>query len=84
MYCVLARWLFLLTIEFQGLTAQRGFAGLRFNSDIGATETSTQTLYSLYTRELVGWMNWFNAELSPKRYWRGPMSQEVGEEGDCT
>ena len=24
----------------------------------------------------------FNAELSPKRYWRGPRSQEVGEEGD--
>ena len=23
----------------------------------------------------------FNAELSPKRYWRGPRSQEVGHEG---
>ena len=30
---------------------------------------------------LVGWLHWFNAELSPKRYWRGPKSQEVGEEG---
>ena len=27
---------------------------------------------------LVGWLNWFNVELSPKRYWRGPKSQEVG------
>ena len=31
---------------------------------------------------LVVWLNVFNAELSPKRYWRGPRSQEVGEEGD--
>ena len=30
---------------------------------------------------LVGWLNVFNAELSPKRYRRGPRSQEVGEEG---
>ena len=93
MYCLLTRWLFLLKIKFQRLIAQRGFVGLRFNSDVGTTETSTQTLYNSYTRELVGWMNWFNAELSLKRYWRGPMSQEVGEtiprgrqylEGDCT
>ena len=33
---------------------------------------------------LVGWLDLFSAELSPKRYWRGPRSQEVGEEGDCT
>ena len=26
--------------------------------------------------------NLFNAELSPKRYWRGPRSQEVGGEED--
>ena len=30
------------------------------------------------------WLDLFNAELSPKRYWRGPGSQEVGEEGDYT
>ena len=30
------------------------------------------------------WLNVFNAELSPKRYWRGPRSQEVGEEGDSS
>ena len=30
---------------------------------------------------LVGWLNVFNAELSPKRLWRGPGSQEVGGEG---
>ena len=29
------------------------------------------------------WLNWINAELSPKRYWRGSKFQ-VGEEGDCT
>ena len=32
---------------------------------------------------LVGWLNVCNAELSLKRYCRGPKSQEVGEEGDC-
>ena len=26
--------------------------------------------------------NLFNAELSPKRYWQGPRSHNVGEEGD--
>ena len=26
----------------------------------------------------------FNTELSTKRYWWGPKSQEVGEEGDYT
>ena len=30
------------------------------------------------------WLNEFNAELSLKRYWQGPRSQEVGEEGGCT
>ena len=29
-------------------------------------------------------LNVFNAKLSPKRYWRGPRSQEAREEGDCT
>ena len=80
----MTRWLFLLKIKFQELIAQRGFVGLRFNSDIGTIETSTPTLNNPYTRELVGWMNVFNAEFSSKRYWRGPMSQEVGEEGDST
>ena len=28
----------------------------------------------------VGWLNVFDAELSPKRFWRGKRSQEVGEE----
>ena len=37
----------------------------------------------MYARYLV-WLNWFNAELSLKRYWQRPRSQEVGEEGDCT
>ena len=28
------------------------------------------------------WLKFFKAELSPKRYWRGPRPQVVGEEGD--
>ena len=32
--------------------------------------------------DLVGCLDWCNAELSPKRYWWGPRSQEVGEKGD--
>ena len=30
---------------------------------------------------MVGWLNLLNAELSPKRYWWGQRSKEVGEEG---
>ena len=30
------------------------------------------------------WLNWFNAELSAKRCWQGPISQEVGKEEDYT
>ena len=30
---------------------------------------------------LVGCLHSFNAELSPKRYWQGPKSQEVGRRG---
>ena len=41
-------------------------------------------LHSLAATWLVGWLNSFNTELSPKRYWRGPRSREVGEEGDFT
>ena len=34
----------------------------------------------------LGWVgfNLLNAELSPKKYCRGPRSQEVGDEGDYT
>ena len=30
------------------------------------------------------WLNWFDAELSPKKYWRGPKSQEMRVQGDYT
>ena len=30
------------------------------------------------------WLNLFNTELSPKRYWRGLRSQKAVENGDCT
>ena len=33
---------------------------------------------------LFGWLDLFNAELSPKRQWRELRSQEVGEEGKST
>ena len=33
---------------------------------------------------VFGWLNLLNAELSSKRYWMGPTSQEVEEEGDYT
>ena len=36
----------------------------------------------VYTK--FGWLNLFNAKLSLKWCWRGPRSQEAGEEGDCT
>ena len=34
------------------------------------------------TQCLVACLNMFSAEVSPKRYWRGPRSQEMGEKGD--
>ena len=44
--------------------------------------------YNTYDEATVSrsavWLDLFNAELSPKRCWRGPRSQEVGEEWDCT
>ena len=49
--------------------------------------SSTQSLFrheNGLSRCYTGWLNLFNAELSPKRYWRGPRSQELGEEGDYT
>ena len=33
---------------------------------------------------LVGWLNLFNTQLPPRRYWRGPRSQEVREGIDYT
>ena len=35
-------------------------------------------------RTKPGWLNLSDAGLSPTRYWRGPRSQEVGEEGEYT
>ena len=37
-----------------------------------------------YSVSWIGWLNLFNAELSPKRHWWGPGSREVGEEGSWT
>ena len=33
---------------------------------------------------VFSWLNLFNAELRPKKYWRGLRSHELGEERDCT
>ena len=41
---------------------------------------NSQTLCAdMFGVGLVGWLNVFNAELSPERSWRGPRSQEVGK-----
>ena len=32
----------------------------------------------------LGWLNLLNAELSPRRYWRGPGSQEFGVKREKT
>ena len=41
--------------------------------------------YTIFCVKSEAWLNLFNAaELSPKKYWRGPKSQEVGEVGDYT
>ena len=39
--------------------------------------------FHVYQLWLV-WLKWFNTESSPKRYWQGHRSQEMGEEGDYT
>ena len=31
--------------------------------------------------ERAAWLNMFNADLFPKRYWRGPRSRDVGAGG---
>ena len=41
----------------------------------------TKSVNLLLPIDWLVWLNWFNAEFSPKRFWRGPRSQEVGEEG---
>ena len=46
--------------------------------------TATRGKGKCFAEIRVGWLNRINAELSPKRYWWRPRSQEVGEEGDCT
>ena len=43
-----------------------------------------QTAHLQHTEEIPVRLDLSNAELSLKRYWRGPRSQEVGEERDYT
>ena len=60
--------------------SQEGFPGSEFSN------LNLQRRYSHLSsaNSIIGWLNVFNAELSPKRYWRGLRSQEVGKEGDYT
>ena len=52
---------------------------------ITLSEVQTSLGISVVSHTTKGvWLNCFNAELFRKRYWRGPRSQEVEEEGDCT
>ena len=50
------------------------FSLLRTRMDSTALELSP-------VRGLVGWLDLFNAQLSPKRLWQVPRCQAVGEEG---
>ena len=59
----------LVIIYYRAFHPTRGYAGAQFPGD-------SERIW------LVGRLNCFNAELSPKRYWRGPRSREMGEEGD--
>ena len=48
------------------------------------TQCDTTKLIGWLVGWRVGWLNWFNAELCTKRYWRRPRSQEAGDEGGFT
>ena len=51
----------------------------------GNTHTHTQSVNSnVHDTDQYHTSYMLNAELSPKRYWRGPRSQEVEEEGEYT
>ena len=51
-------------------------SGLTKNLNLKQKTVTSVLLYHIW---LVGWLNFVNDELSPKRYWQGPRSQEVGE-----
>ena len=42
----------------------------------------TPLAFQTHLQARLVWLNLFNAELVPKRYWRGSRSEDVGEEGD--
>ena len=46
---------------------------------IYVNETHAIALRMQFVPYLCWLVNWFHAELSPKEYWRGPGSQEVGK-----
>ena len=64
-------------VVFLSLSVKNAF----YDRNVCDRKLKTPTSFGL---QLVGWLNLFNAELSLKRYWRAPRSQELGEEGDYT
>ena len=60
-----------------------------FVSSCARMHTHTHTLTRSHTHthcslKVLSWLNVFNAELSPKMYWRGPRSQEEGVKRETT
>ena len=51
---------------------------LSVNGAVCRNKALSGRLFTL-SYDTVGSLNWFNAELPLKRYWRVPKSQEVGE-----
>ena len=51
---------------------------------LGLVNLFNAELFLTLVKHCFGLVNLFNAELSPTRYWWGPRSQQVGEEGDYT
>ena len=51
---------------------------------ISETQLHQHTASIHGNKKLVGKLNLFNTESSPKRYWLRPRSQEVREEGNYT
>ena len=58
----------------------RCFTKRRAKTPGGVYETHAKSTTS-HNLLLTGWLDLFNAELSPERYWRGPTSKKVGGGG---
>ena len=78
----LARCLFSIPFSLARCLSSIPFSLARCVSPSSSSSFSSSSSSSS-SSSLVDWQNWFNAELSPKRCWRGAKFKEVGEKGDC-